>query len=83
MEANAKKNGKQIVAKDFQLAKHRHCHLRHWSESSVQLAETSTVVASEVFHLMPFASIFGNQGITFMHSGNELVVFRLIMHLKT
>ena len=56
------------------------------TESSVQLPETSTVVvttpASEAFHLMPFASIFGNQGITLIHSGKELVIFRQMMHLK-
>ena len=57
------------------------------TESSVQLAETSTVVvttpASEVFPLMLFTSISGHQGITFMHSGKGLVVLRQMMRLKT
>ena len=33
----------------------------------------------KVFHLMPYASISGNQGTTFMHTEKELVDIRQMM----
>ena len=50
----------------------------HCNYSFAGLQSTVTP-ALESFHLMPFSSISGNQGITFMHTGKELVVFRQMM----
>ena len=82
---------KNFVAKDYHYAKYRHCHQRHWlvqgTESSVQPAETCTVVvttpASEVFHLMPFSSI-SQKLRDYIHAyRKEKKVFRQMMRLKT